>query len=156
MAEIVEEFRGFFWNVYKTVIIPQLEQETGKKYSELSPDQIPSIGFVIGGFLQGDYLAELWNVVLPQMNAPKSATQLRKQGEFGANWFAIFEPIRRYHKGYDQGLLNELTAYFVGLRGKPLSKSEQDAVNKIVAKHEYRIPFGAMPFDEGVSYVRFL
>jgi len=71
-------------------------------------------------------------------------------------WFAINEPIFRYVKGYDRGLLKELKDYFAQIRGVGFTPQEEDAISKILQKYEYSIPFPAMPLEEGIAHVRFL
>src|SRR5207249_2423119 len=78
------------------------------------------------------------------------------QGSFGTNWFAMFEPIRRYLKGIDGQLLQELLGWFAKVRGGPLTQQEQAEVTQIVAKREYPVPFAAMPIQEGIAHTRFL
>lgn len=156
LADIVEALRAFFWGRYQEMIIPEVERVRKIKFDELPDEQKPALGFVIGGFLPGAYLSEVWKVVLPEMSTVGSAQQRRGQGSFGSDWFSIFEPIRRYTKGYDASLLRELIAYFENLRGNPLTPQERASIDNICGGHEYKIPFGAMPIEEGIAYVKFL
>jgi len=156
VEDIVEELRRFFLNIYRNTVIADIESQTGKKFDELPDNKKPLLGFVVGGFSPNDYLSEVWRILIPINASPKSATLRRAKGNFGSDWFATFEPIRRYVKGYDPKLLTELKDYFTQLRGAPFSSTEEKKIQKIVAKHEYQIPFLAMPIDEGVAHVKFL
>ena len=113
------------------------------------------MGLIVGGFLPGAYLSEVWQIFLPQTITPNSAKQERKQGSFGSNWFSLFEPIRRYSKGIDLGLFNELMQNFEKLLGRKFTTQEIAAIAQIRQRYEYQIPYGAMPIDEGIEWVRF-
>jgi len=156
VPDIAEELRKFFADVYWKTIVPELEQATRKKFDELPMEERPVVGLVVGGFSDGEYLSEVWSVLIPVHSAPNSAVRVRGQGEFGTNWFAIFEPIRRYVKGFDPALLKELLDYFRNLRKQDFTQQEFDEMMRIVGKYEYLIPFQAMPIKEGVEHVRFL
>lgn len=157
MSTLVEALRQFFFDAYRAVIVPALEQ-VGKTFEEIPRDQLPSFGLIVGGFApKGAYLSEVWNVIIPAHDQPGSATCYRQGGNFGTNWFAMCGPILRYVKGFDPALLGEVFEYLRQARGlEPLSEAEQVAVNAILAKHEYPIPFAGMPLSEGVEHVRFL
>lgn len=156
MADIVEEIRVFFWNLYQTEIIPAVVKAKGIEFDKVPDGEKPVLGLVIGGFLPGAYLSEVWQILLPLASTPNSAKEERKQGNFGSNWFSLFEPIRRYSKGIDLGLFNELMQYFEKLLGRKFTPQEIAAVTKIRQKYEYQIPYGAMPIDEGIAWVKFL
>ena len=156
MIDIVEELRKFFLTIYQTTIIPYYEKSEGKKFDEIPERERPALGIVVGGFSDGEYLSEVWNIVVPAHSAAHSAQRKRGQGDFGTNWFALFEPIRRYIKGYDKGLLQDLVNYFAGRRKQPISDEEKEEIKSILSKYEYQIPFPAMPIREGMEHVRFL
>jgi len=156
VEQVVEELRSFFVDIYTKTIIPLLEKETGKRYEEIPVENRPVLGLVVGGFSHSAYLSEVWEILIPVNDKPNSASRKRSQGEFGTNWFAMYEPIRRYIKGHDGNLVQELLAYLVGLRGAALSQTEEQKVREIVAKFEYQIPYFAMPMGEGVDHTRFL
>lgn len=156
VEDIVEELRSFFLDIYNRTVVIDFESETGKKFDELPDKKKPLLGLVVGGFSHGEYLSEVWRTVIPLHATHKSSQMHRDKGDFGSNWFATFEPIRRYIKGYDPKLLKELMDYFIQLRGSPFSTAEDSKIKEIVAKHEYQIPFVAMPIEEGIAHVRFL
>ncbi len=156
VKDIVEEVRKFFMDIYQQTIIPDGEKVTGKKWDEIPQQQKPKLGLVIGGFSPNEYLSEVWRVVLPTDNAVGSATLRRDKGNFGSDWFATFGPIRRYIKGYEPKLIDELGAYFTQLRGTQFSDDETKKINEILSKYEYPIPFVAMPINEGIAHVKFL
>src|ERR1700730_9776806 len=118
MSQIAESLRSFFMDLYRRDVIPGLEQTFGKKFPEIPIDKRPGFGFVVGGFSAGKYLSEGWAVLVPVHEQAGSAQQAREPGQFGANWFAFFEPIRRYVKGFDPALVDELTAYFLKTLGR--------------------------------------
>lgn len=153
---VVESLRHFFFDKYMAEVVPILEREHGQPFANLTPDQIPVLGLVVGGFSPGAFLSEVWEIQIPTHGGVNSATLLRPQGNFGANWFAIVEPIRRYHKGFDKNLIEELANWFVSKLGRPFTPAEQVEAQQIVNRHEYGVPFPAMPMYEGVQYVRFL
>lgn len=155
---VVEELRSFFYRIYMATIAPAIATQLKIPVEKVPPDKLPIIGFVIGGFSSGSYLSEVWSFVIPTHSTPKSAIQNRKQGDFGTNWFAIYEPIQRYIKGYSQALLDGVVGFFVnrGATPSPLTPVEQKTLADIVAKHEYQIPYVAMPIRDGIEHVRFL
>ncbi len=156
IKDIVEELRIFFSDIYEKTIVPDIETQTGKKFDKLPQDKKPLLGLVVGGFSPDEYLSEVWRIVIPINKAPNSADLQRGKGKFGSNWFATFEPIRRYIKGYDPRLVEELKGYFSQLRNSPFNPAEEQKIKEILSKYEYPIPFIAMPIDEGVAHVRFL
>jgi hypothetical protein len=137
------------------VIIPEVEQDKKVEFDKVVDNEKPVLGLVIGGFGPGAYLSEVWQIFIPLTNGPNSAKQERKQGSFGSNWFSLFEPIRRYSKGIDLGLFNELMKYFETLLGRHFTPQEIAAVQGIRKGYEYVIPYGAMPMDEGIEWVKF-
>lgn len=156
LSVVVESIRLFLHTEYMKSVVPQLEAATKKKFKNLRPEQIPNLGVVLGGFSPGEYLSEVWNIRIPHDDKPSSATQTRKPGQFGTNWFAMYAPIQRYFKGYDENLLKELMDYLLPKLGKPLTKAQEDNLKAKLAKHEYQVPYGAMPLQEAVDHVKFL
>ena len=53
-------------------------------------------------------------------------------------------------------MLQDVERFFEKLRGKPLTVKQRKALFQLVARHEYKVPFAAMPIEEGVQHVRFL
>lgn len=153
---VVERLREFFVDVYDREVVPVLERETKTKFDQIPQEKIPVFGLVIGGFSDGAFLSEVWQILVPINKNKNSATRLRNQGDFGTNWFATFAPIQRYVLGYDVDLLNGILSYFHQLLGRDLVPDEIQNVQAILGQHEYSIPFAAMPVKEGIEHVRFL
>jgi hypothetical protein len=156
MQDIVEQLRKFFLRKYRDIQIPIIETQGGKKFKDIPDEDKPALGLAVGGFSAGAYLSQVWEIIIPLHKTKNSAKLWCDEGNFRPVWFALNEPIFRYHKGYDRSLLKELIEYFVQIRGAPLTKAENAEIMKILGRHEYRIPFGGMPIEDGVAYVRFL
>lgn len=156
LSAVVEALRDFFCQEYSKTVVPAVEATTKEKWDKIPPGKKPSFGLAVGGFSNGAYLSEVWHITIPLHEKPNSAELTRPQGQFGTNWFAMFGPIQRYIKGFDAGLLNEVGGYIVRILGRPLSQTEQEDISKILLKHEYQIPFGGMPMEEGIKHTRFL
>ena len=156
VKQIVESLRAFFMNVYRQDVVPSVEQAMDSKFDDIPDDKKPAVGFLVGGFSESAHLSEVWVTVIPKDDTPNSAHEVRAQGSFGTNWFATYEPIRRYVKGVDPALLAEVIQYFEGVRGQPLTEAERAEVEAIAARYEYQIPFAAMPLQEGIDHTKFL
>lgn len=157
VGDVVEALRQFLMAAYRKEVVPALEQQTGKKYKDIPLAERPALGLVIGGFSHSAYLSEVWHLVIPVATRKGSAEQSRPQGSYGTNWFALFEPIRRYIKGYDPALVEEVLQWFIAKQGGvALTPAEQQQVTDILNGHEYPIPFGGMPMEEGIEHARFL
>jgi len=153
---IVEQLRLFFLKRYKNTVVPEMETWTGKKFKDIPDKDKPVLGLAVGGFSAGAYLSEVWEIRIPFHEGVHSATLWCKEGQFRPVWFALNEPIFRYEKGYDRNLVGELKKYFAQLRGSPLTRAEDRAITDILNRYEYPIPFGGMPMEEGVAYVKFV
>ena len=157
---VVEGLRAFFTASYQQLIIPAVEAAQGKPFEQFSPQerQAITLGVVVGGFSDGAYLSEVWQIHIPgDTGRDGVASNVRPQGNFGSNWFAMFDPIRRYIKGVSPDLLNEVLAWLLNRRSlPPLDPTERAELDALLAKYEYQIPFPAMPMQEGVHHVRFL
>jgi hypothetical protein len=162
LSEIVEALRDFLLNAYRADLVPLLEQALGTSYENIPVEQIPILGVVVGGFSHGAFLSEVWHISIPTNEAAGSAAQERAPGQFGSNWYAMLEPIRRYFKGYDPALLGEVLNWALGARGaptfddQPMSPQEIAGLQEILDRHEYSIPVWAMPMAEGIAHARFL
>jgi hypothetical protein len=156
MEDTVEELRNFFYQQYQNTVVLQLEEQHKKKFFEIPLDKRPILGFALGGFSTDAYLSEVWHIVIPQNEKPKSSTLMTGPGDFRPSWYSLCEPIIRYHNGVDRGALNDLLSYFRKLRGAQLSEVENNELTAILKKYEYQIPFGAMPLGEAIAYVKFL
>jgi hypothetical protein len=162
LSEIVEALRDFLLNAYLSDLAPLLAQALDMPYEDIPVEQIPILGVVVGGFSHGAFLSEVWHISIPTNAAAGSATQERAPGQFGSNWYAMLEPIRRYFKGYDPALLGEAFNYVLSARGAPtfedreMSPQEIEGLQEILNRHEYIIPVQAMPMAEGIAHARFL
>lgn len=155
LKDVVEQLRIFFMDIYKSIIIPEMETLKGKKFDQFAATEKPSLGLAVGGFSGTEPFSEVWEIAIPSHNVPNSATQWCHPKEFRCVWFALNEPIIRYTWGYDRRLIKELNDYITKLRGTPLNKTEGSEIEGIMKKFEYQIPCGAMPIQEGIAYVRF-
>ncbi len=156
VKDIVEQLRLFFLKQYRNTVVPEMEAQTGKKFKDIPDKDKPFLGLAVGGFSTGAYLSEVWEIRIPFNVKAFSAMLWCAEGVFRPVWFALNEPIFRYHKGYDRNLLNKLMEYFAQLRGSPLRNAEGKAITDILKQYEYPIPFGGMPIEEGVAYVKFV
>ncbi len=154
--EVVEALRRFLLDEYYRIIVPALEAAAGMPFTEIPKEQWPVLGLVLGGFSPGAYLSEVWEILVPVHDAPNSAIQRRGQGSFGVDWFAAYGPLLRYIVGIDGRLLEEIVAYFQTLLGRPLSQGEEQDLTARIAQYHYRVPFEAMPIQDGIEYTRFL
>lgn len=155
MSAIVEELRAFLMKSYQKDLIPAWEAATGRKWRNLRKQNRPVLGVIVGGFSSFAYLSEVWQIELPANNTPGSARLLRPPGSFGTNWFAMFDPIRRYIKGFDPRLIEEVVRFLVA-RATPLTPAEEGQLGRLVDQFEYQIPYVSMPMEEGVAHTRFL
>jgi hypothetical protein len=155
IQDVVEEIRKFFMQIYRTIVIPELEAQKGKKFEEFEAKEKPVLGLAVAGYSGSSPFSEVWEILIPINETPYSAKQWCKPKEFRCAWFALNEPIYRYTKGYDRDLLVELKKYVGNLRGTPLNPSEVQAIDAIVAKYEYPFPCSVMPLREGIAFVRF-
>jgi hypothetical protein len=158
LSDLVEQLRKFFWACYTKNVIPEVEKSTGKKFDEL-PDDIKqglSLGLIVGGFSHGEYLSEVWHILLPNHAAEGSAELLHKQGDFRSGWFATFLPIARYLKGFDFNAIGAVMSEVKTMLGRDLADDEQAKIWEAAGSQEYQIPFNSMPINVGVEYVRFL
>lgn len=153
LKDLVEDLRSFFLDAYSKIVIPAIIA-SGRKYEEIPDEQKPLLGFVVGGFSDGAYLSEVWEIQIPLNSKIGSSKLRRQQGNFGSDWFALGGPVTRYIKGYDPNLLDELLTYVDSLRGTKLAPNEVQMVQQILSKYEFQIPFAAMPIEEGIAYVK--
>jgi hypothetical protein len=156
LEQVSEALRAFFLQSYRDTVQRDIEQQTGQPLSNIPPANWPTLGLVIGGFSGSEYLSEVWHVLIPHQSAPGTAVRVRGKGEFGTNWFAMYGPVQRYLKGFDPQGAEELLVAFKGILGRDLTSAEIDSLRNVFAKHEYQIPFQAMPMKEGIQHVKFL
>ncbi len=156
LPDLVEDLRAFYLATYMSEVAPTLEQQHGKPFDQLQADQIVSLGLIVGGFSPNAYLSEVWNIEVPTNKDPGSAQEVRGKGDFGTNWYALADPIRRYVKGWDPAMMDAVSTHFQTILGRPLTSTESQEIIDIMEKHEYGVPFAAMPMQEGIAYTRFL
>jgi hypothetical protein len=151
IGEVAEQMRAFFLEVYSRVA----EANYGVPLIEIT-EPLNSVGFVIAGYSPGEFFSEAWTVKIPEMIEPGSATCVYGPGAFGLAWFAAADPIERYLNGVPMEFIWNICEHIQTLLERPLTNQE---VADIVAKREpfrYRAMTDSMPFQTGVSYVRFL
>jgi len=156
VGDVVEELRMFFRTIYISTLAPAIAKEKGKAFEEIPREELPSLGFVVGGFSANSFLSEVWNIEIPFHGTKGSAMQRKNPGDFGTDWFALYEPIQRYFKDYSLKLLDEVIGYFVQKRGSGLTPQEETDIQNVLGKYEYQVPYFAMPIREGIEHVRFL
>jgi hypothetical protein len=159
IADVVEGLRAFFMDRYQHELVEALEQFHGKRFAEIPAEHKPVLGLVVGGFSHEAFLSEVWEITVPIHETPESAVQHRGPGNFGSNWFAMFDPIRRYIKGFDPQLLDQVITWAIRARGgeeRDPTPEEMEELGGILGQFEYQIPFAAMPMDEGIKHTRFL
>lgn len=156
IEEVVIEMHEFFKKVHNEFVIQPIEKVTGRKYQEM-PMQLKvtfALGFVIGGYSDGENLSEVWCLVIPESDKP---IPKRKKGIFGTDWFASNNPIYRYIKGYDPILLEQLKNFFEqNICKRALIDTEKQEIMGIINRNEYPIPYMAMPIQEGIAHTKFL
>ncbi|HZU14653.1 MAG TPA: hypothetical protein VFB58_17590 [Chloroflexota bacterium] len=156
LSDAVEAFRSFLCQKYQETIVPAVEHATGKSFDQIPDAQRPTVGVVAAGFSGNAHLSEVWNIMLPAHASPGSAACKRQQGDFGDDWYALDQPIIRYLNGFDSTMVYTLLTEFEKILGRSLSEQEMQTLEQIVTSVGYQIPFGGMPMEEGVEYVRFL
>jgi hypothetical protein len=108
LASVVEAIRLFLHQKYLATIVPAI-QAAGQDFDEaLQNGTASALGIVIGGYSTGEFLPELWHMLIPYNRDPNSAQQRFERGRLGTSWYSMFEPIVRYINGLDQQILNEL------------------------------------------------
>lgn len=152
----MEAIRFFLNDKYHATIVPTIQAAGLDFNQELQNGNVPTLGVVIGGYSSGQYLPELWHMLIPYHSNLNSAQQRFTRGNIGVSWYSMYEPVVRYINGYDLKLLNELKAYASGLLTRDLTEDENNQIASIVGKYQYKVSFASMPIDQGVEYVRFL
>jgi len=145
-------------DAYQATVVPAIQAAGRDVNAELLAGTLPLVGIVVGGFSTGQYVPELWHILIPYHQNPGSAQMRVARGENTVTWYSMYEPIVRYINGYDQLIIDELKTYIEGpgLLGRPLAPNEQAAIGDILQKYQYVMSFSSMPIEQGVEYVRFL
>ncbi|MHA1395917.1 MAG: hypothetical protein ACTSRZ_20630 [Promethearchaeota archaeon] len=152
IEKICEDLNRFFSRKYTEIITPDIENIFDKPFNKIPDEKKPTIGLVVGGFSPNEPLSEIYNVIIPS----NKIIRLREKGNFGSNWFGVIDPIRRLIKGFDVNLLNKIIEYFVSNFNIEFSEKINNDINKIIRDYEYKIPYNAMPLQEGIDHVKFL
>jgi hypothetical protein len=156
LSVVVESLRDFMHTAYHATIAPAIVA-AGKDFNqELQAGNVPALGIVVGGYGSGQYLPELWHIIVPYHAQPNSAQHKLARGQVGVTWYSMYEPIVRYINGFDSALMAELQSHVEGLLGRQLTQPENEVIGQIVNKYQYLVSFSSMPVEQGVEYVRFL
>jgi len=155
LAVVAETLRAFFHERYMTIVAPALEKSKGKPFADIPETERPGLGLVIAGFSPGQYLSEVWNVLIPNHINVGSAIRVAGQGEFNSNWFALYEPIFRYWWGYDPRVVEDVANYIGTIRA-PLTDPEKVGFVNAFGQRQYLFPVGMMPMPVAVEFVKFL
>lgn len=156
VSVVVEALRHFLYTAYYATIVPAIEA-AGVNFNDLlQAGNAPTLGVIVGGFSAGQYLPELWQVVIPYSAAQNSGIQTFGRGVIGVSWYSMYMPIVRYINGYDQEMFLELVQHVEGLLGRPFTADERTAFNSVFEKYQYKVSFSSMPIEQGIEYVRFL
>lgn len=153
ISEVVEALRAFFVRQY----VEHVEALAAASADPAPLDnELPSLGFVAGGFSPGEFLSEVWQIDVPGHEQPGSCSLLFGPGACGCYSFATNEPLNRYFYGYSAGLVYDLADYAGSLLGRPLSAEEEGEMFRIAERQHYPVLFDSMPIQVGIKWVRFL
>ncbi len=156
VAEIGKEIGDFFTKKYEITFGETTRKPNVKSNTDSESIRIPVLGLVLAGFSYDAYLSEVIDISIPLILPSKEPIILRKQGNFGSNWFGNYMPITRVIKGNDPGMLNSIIDYFVKEKGVEFTDEVKTKLENIVKRYENVIPYAAMPIKEGIEHVKFL
>lgn len=145
----------FFRKKYRDIFSEPILQQTGKNLEELNTDDLPQLGFMVGGFSTGQDLPEIWEIIVSESSQEKGVIQLREPGNFGSNWRGQIEGVRRFHKGFSFPELDRIIEILLKYFGGQMNDEIHQQIIKVVQSAEYIIPFDGMPLQEGINYVKF-
>src|SRR5258708_3464791 len=77
VVEIAESLRAFFYERYANVIIPAVEALLNTPFQQIPMNDRPSLGLLVGGYSDGAFLPEVWEIRLPEHDRQYSSQQLR-------------------------------------------------------------------------------
>lgn len=122
----LDDFVDFFRDLYKD------------EYGQVE-EQKPNLGLAVGGIIGSG------EPVLNLINFPEPAERktLRREGDFGANWFGQIAAISRLHKGYAPQLPK--------LLAQETDLSQED-INNILAQLEQTVYWGGMPLQDAIDF----
>lgn len=156
LAEITESLRKFIYASYSSIIIPAVEAAEKVPFDQVPVAKRPSLGLLVGGYSDGEFLPELWKIPIPEAAQENSAQLLQARGTSGLTWHAVSGPINRYIKGFDLALLNELEQIIATALARPFNAEEIAKCQELFARHEYKFVYGSMPIASGTRFVRHL
>lgn len=158
VMKIASETGKFFYRKYKTSIEDKGKHKATQEQASPTeqPIPMPVLGLVVAGFSPDAYLAEVIDVSIPTVFPSKEPNTIRKQGNFGSNWFGHFLPITRLIKGMEPALIERVIDYFVKERGVDFTANDKTRLEAIIREFENQIPYAAMPLKEGIDHVQFL
>jgi len=113
-----------------------------------------SLRLIVGGFSPNAYLSEVGTSKCRRTRI-RQCPRGESKGDFGTNWYALADPIRRYVKGWDPAMMDAVST---PLPDDPGTAAHLDGISgdhRYNGKHEYGVPFAAMPMQEGIAYTRF-
>jgi hypothetical protein len=131
-------------------------QQMGVDISQVSPEDRPPLGLLLGGFGHNEYLSELWELSIQADDVASGVQCRRDRGVFGSTWKGTTHGIARFHKGFAFEALDRVVQAVLTHFGNQMNPTLQQDISQIVKGTEYQIPFDGMPLQEGVQYVRFL
>jgi hypothetical protein len=115
-------------------------------FSALPQTQQPVLGFLVGGYSQGQGLAELWEVRFPVGANNTRVNCVRGQQQYGANWRGIELPFTRLHFGFDTRIGDKLVAAGV----------DKTVVQESLGGFETPVVFDSMPVQDAIDYAKFI
>ncbi|NQU63129.1 MAG: hypothetical protein HQ517_02435 [SAR324 cluster bacterium] len=154
LEDISEALWRFFNGKYEEFITPEIRKHENQ---DTPDDQLPRpvLGLMVGGYSPGEYLSEVWDVFPNQSKKEVAIKQVRRPGNFGAQWGGQNDGIVRFHKGFDTNRLDLLVNVIGGHFNQQLPPDVIQKINDIYRAAEFRIVFDAMPLQEGIDYVKF-
>lgn len=155
IQQFAKELWGFFNIRYRKAFTAVLEQKCEKPFDEIEPQKRPALGLMVGGFNPNEYLSELWDVMVHSQNAEDGVKQTRKPGDFGSSWRGQIEGVRRFHKGFSFEHLQSVIDVILKHFDVQMDQELEQKIKPIVGQAEYIIPWGGMPLQEGIDYVKF-
>ena len=156
VEDLARRLQTFFTERHRQVLAPIAEQQLEVSYDEIPFEKQPKVNMVVAGFSPNEPLSEIWELIVPQPGEGDPVHCRKSQGQFGTDWFGQYEPITRLIKGFAPRLLDKLVDFF-GIREEVQSNQEmQGNLSAIIADAEYKIPYDAMPLQQGVDHVKFL
>lgn len=128
VEDVAKELSGFLKKVHE------------EGFKDLRPEQRPDLGVFIGGYSEGEPLAEEWEFNVPRAETPK---RVRPLAQFGASWRGVSIPFTRLYRGIDPRLEDELIK--AGVKKEILDKFAPAP-----------IVFDGMPVQEAIDFAVFI